>query len=155
MAMAQPQPQSGEAGAPVQENTDTVGGFTRDQLVSEFNRNFKLSKAHWDEWRTEARMLYDLVASRQWDPADEARMKDELRPMVTFNVSGKYMDVMTGLHINNRQDIRYYPREQGDVKVNELMTGAVTWGGDLCNAVDDETDAFFDCALTGEGWMEG
>ena len=44
--MARPQPQSGEAGAPVQENTDSIGGYTRDELVSEFNRCFKLSKAH-------------------------------------------------------------------------------------------------------------
>ena len=153
-SMAQPQPDSGEAGAPATSD-DTIAGLTREQLVAQFNSRFKTSKAHWDEWRVEARMLYDLVASRQWDAEDEAKMKDEMRPMVTFNVSGKYMDVMTGLHINNRQDIRYYPREQGDVRVNELMTGAVAWGGDLCNAVDEETDAFYDATLTGLGWMEG
>lgn len=159
MPMALSQPDQGEAGAPAETSATTedqpIGGLSREEVVSQFNSRLKHSKAHFEEWRQEARMLYDLVASRQWDEEDEARMKEELRPMVTFNVSGKYMDVMTGLHINNRQDIRYYPREQGDVRVNELMTGAVTWGGDLCNAVDEETDAFFDCALTGIGWMEG
>jgi hypothetical protein len=151
------QPDSGEAGTPADESAaeELIGGLTHADLVTAFTSRLKQSKSHWENWREEARTLYDLVASRQWDEEDEARMREELRPMVTFNVSGKYMDVMTGLHINNRQDIRYYPREQGDVKVNELMTGAVTWGGDLCNACDEETDAFFDCALTGLGWMEG
>jgi hypothetical protein len=158
VSMASPQPYSGEAGAPAEDPSaadQPIGGQTREEVVAQFTSRLKQSKAHREEWRQEARMLYDLVASRQWDEEDEARMKDELRPMVTFNVSGKYMDTMVGLHINNRQDIRFYPREQGDAKVNELMTGAVTWGGDLCNAVDEETDSFFDCALTGEGWMEG
>jgi hypothetical protein len=157
MDMALSQPDSGEAGTPAtyESETELVGGKTHVEIATDFTSRLKQSKSHWEGWRQEARMLYDLIASRQWDEEDEARMKEELRPMVTFNVSGKYMDVLTGLHINNRQDIRYYPREQGDVKVNELMTGAVTWGGDLCNAQDEETDAFFDCALTGLGWMEG
>lgn len=154
--MALSQPNEGEAGTPSDSAAEElIGGKTHSEVVSEFNARHKQSKAHWEQWRQEARMLYDLIASRQWDEEDEARMREELRPMVTFNVSGKYMDVLTGLHINNRQDIRYYPREQGDVRVNELMTGAVTWGGDLCGAQDEETDAFFDCALTGLGWMEG
>jgi hypothetical protein len=149
--MARPQPVAGEAGAPAKSQKP----LDEDTVLSEYTSRLKHAKSHWDEWRTEARNLYDLVAGRQWDPADEARLKDELRPMVTFNVSGKYMDVITGLQINNRQDIRFYPREQGDAKLNELMTGAVTWGRDICNALDDETDAFYDATLTGLGWMEG
>jgi hypothetical protein len=151
MAMASPQPYDGEAGAPAKKQPK----IDEDQVLSDYNSRFKHAKSHWDEWRTEARNLYDLVAGRQWDPADEARLKDELRPMVTFNVSGKYMDVLTGLQINNRQDIRFYPREEGDAKLNELMTGAVAWGRDLCDATDEETDAFYDAVLTGMGWMEG
>lgn len=151
MAMASPQPYSGEAGAPAKKQT----ALDEDTVLSEYNSRFKHAKSHWDEWRTEARNLYDLVAGRQWDPVDEARLKDELRPMVTFNVSGKYMDTLIGLQINNRQDIRFYPREEGDAKLNELMTGAVSWGRDLCDALDEETDAFYDTVLTGMGWMEG
>lgn len=149
--MASPQPDAGEAGAPAKKQE----ALDEETVLREYNSRFKHAKSHWDEWRTEARNLYDLVAGRQWDPADEARLKDELRPMVTFNVSGKYMDVLTGLQINNRQDIRFYPREEGDAKLNELMTGAVSWGRDLCNALDEETDAFYDAVLTGLGWMEG
>lgn len=145
-----PLPQSGEAGAS-SESEDSQ----HQEVLDEFNRRFKLSKSHFEEWRTEARTLYDLNAGRQWDAADEAQLKDELRPMVTFNVAGKYMDAVVGMQINNRQQIRYYPREQGDIKPNELLTGAVEWGRDLCDQADDETDAFFDCVLVGLGWMEG
>lgn len=150
MPAASPAPDGGE-----KPGTAAAPELDEDTVLSEFKSRFAQAKSHWDEWRTEARNLYDLVAGRQWDPQDEARLKDELRPAVTFNVSGKYMDAITGLQINNRQDIRYYPREQGDAKLNEMMTGAVSWGRDLCNAIDEETDAFYDAVLTGLGWMEG
>jgi hypothetical protein len=139
----------GEAGAPQTEDADTA------DVLDEFNRRFKHAKSHWKDWRDEARNLYDLIAGRQWAPEDEAKLKDELRPMVTFNVSGKYMDVITGLQINNRQETRFYPRKPGQAAADELLNGAVNWARDLCDQADDETDAFFDSALTGLGWMEG
>lgn len=125
------------------------------EVLDHFRPRWRHARSHWTEWRNEARELYDMMAGRQWDPQDEAKMKEELRPMVTINVSGKYMDAVVGLQINNRQDIRYFPREMGDAKANELMTGAVAWSRELCNAPDEETDAFYDCIVTGMGWMEG
>jgi hypothetical protein len=140
---------SGEAGAPKQDDSQ------HETVLSEFNSRLKYAKSHWSDWRTEARELYDLKAGRQWDKADEAKLNEELRPMVTFNVSDKYADAITGLQINNRQEIRFFPREQGDAQVNQIITGAVTWGADLCDAADEETDAFSDAMWTGMGWMEG
>ena len=127
----------------------------REKVLTEFNGRFKASKDHFAQWREEARTLYDMVAGRQWTPEDEAALREQERPMVTFNLSAKYLDAIVGLQINNRQQIRYFPREAGDVAVNELLTGAVEWGRDLCDQSDDETDAFGDCVLTGYGWMEG
>lgn len=148
-------PPSGERPEPATARPDVSQQQERARILQQFYRDFRLAKAHWEEWRQEARDLYDLIAGRQWPPEDEARMREQMRPMVTFNVAGKYLDSVVGLQINNRQDIRYFPREVGDAQVNELLTGAVAWGRDLSNMVDDETDAFFDCILTGLGWMEG
>lgn len=149
-AMAMPAPQ-GEAGAP-QPQDDSA---EKADVLKDYNSFIKHAKSHWAEWRTEAQMLYDLKSGRQWDKADEDKMREELRPLVTFNVADKYSDIITGLQINNRQEIRYYPRTEGAAQVDELLTGAVGWGGDLCNAVDEETDAFNDAMWTGLGWMEG
>ncbi len=150
------------AGAPLtQESSNPEGGKSmasrerEDKILKDFKKRLKESASHRDEWMTEAKMLYDLAAGRQWDPDDEAQLRDKKRPMVTFNVSSKYLDALTGLQINNRQDIRYAPREEGDVRVNEQLTSAVGWGRDLSGMADDETDSFYDAVLTGEGWMEG
>lgn len=134
---------------------DDYDPLDKEDVLVRFNSHFKTSRDHFQAWRYEARALYDMIAGRQWDPTDETQLRDENRPVVTFNIAGKYMDAVTGLQINNRQDIRYYPREPGDAAVNELLTGAVAFGRDLCDQADEETDAFYDATLTGMGWMEG
>jgi hypothetical protein len=124
------------------------------KILDQFRVCFAHAKSHWSEWRNEARELFDLMAGHQWDAEDEARMKEELRPMVTFNVAGKYLDAVVGLQINNRQQSSFFPRELGDAKASELLTGAVEWARDLCNQADEETDAFYDCITAGMGWIE-
>jgi hypothetical protein len=127
----------------------------RDKVLREFQTRFKMAKSHWKDWKDEARKLYDFIAGRQWSDEDLAKLTEEQRPVVTFNIAGKYMDAITGLQINNRQEIRYFPRTNGAAKVNELMTGAVSWCRELANMIDEETDGFYDATLTGLGWMEG
>lgn len=130
------------------------GGEENKDVLATFQARLKHAQSHWSEWRTEARDLYDCMAGHQWDTEDSAKMHDDLRPMVTFNVSGKYLDAVTGLQINNRQQTQFFPREMGDAQVNEVLTGAVEWARDLCNQADEETDAFYDCIVTGMGWIE-
>ncbi len=156
MAEAYSEPATGQRVEPAQSGKDEAldDAEKRAEILRDFRTRFNASKSHRNDWRAEARTLYDLVAGRQWDPGDEAQLREENRPWVTFNVSGKYMDAVQGLQINNRQQIRYVAREPGDLKVNELLTGAVAWGRDLTGMVDSETDAFYDCLVTGEGWME-
>lgn len=125
------------------------------EILTTFRRRFNLSKEHTREWRDEAKSLYDMRAGHQWDAEDAARLREELRPIVTFNVADKYIDAINGLQINNRQEIRYFPREVGDAKVNELLTGSVKYCRDETDAADEETDAFVDLALVGMGWLEG
>lgn len=137
------------ASAPAPEMPDA------DEILVKFNTRFRAAKEHFKAWREEARTLFDLKSGHQWDEADAGRLRAENRPYVTFNLSDKYHDAIVGLQINNRQEIKFYPRESGDVVVNELLTGAVNWGRDLCDQADDETDAFGDCVLVGYGWMEG
>src|SRR5687768_7170640 len=109
MAYAQPSEDGAKAGASEE---------FKQEVLDAFRRRFKHAQSHWSSWRKEARDLYDLMAGHQWDTEDEAKMREELRPMVTFNVAGKYIDAVTGLQINNRQDIRFFPRELGDAKAN-------------------------------------
>lgn len=132
-------------------------GLDEDDVLSEFKRRRADAQKHSQDWRAEARDLYDLQAGHQWSPADEAAIQEKYQgayPTTTFNLTNKYVDAVTGLQINNRQEIRYYPREEGDAGVDEFATGTVKWNRDQCEAEDEETDSFGDVFLTGMGWVE-
>src|SRR3990172_3605773 len=127
----------------------SIPDLTEDELKAQFTRDYNAGRSHLRDWKVEAREIHDIEAGHQWSEDDAAQMKDEDRPAVTFNFFAKFIDVLQGLQINNRQDIRYFPRETGDVAVNEIMTGAAEWARYLCDAEDEESDAFHDSALTG------
>ena len=131
-----------------------LNNLDADTVLAEFNARIGDSREHFRSWRTEAKSIYDIVAGHQWDATDEQRMEDEGRPTVTFNVAGKFLDSVAGLQVNNRQTIRYYPRTLGDAQVNQLLTGAVAWCRDQCDAEHEESDAFWDLLCTGMGWIE-
>lgn len=138
-----------KAGIPA--NLDT------DKVRNEFNRRFNQAKEHSKVWRDESRSLYDLKAGHQWDPEVERDLEQKYAgayPTTTFNLTNKYCSSVSGLQINNRQEIRYYPREPGDVGVDDFTTGAVKWCRDQADAEDEETDTFDDAFLTGMGWVE-
>src|SRR5690606_33385854 len=64
------------------------------------------------------------------------------------------VDAVSGSEVNNRQEVRYIPREMGDVGVNELLTGAAKRVRDECDAEDAESGAFLDTLNCGLGVAE-
>jgi len=125
-----------------------------DDLVLQIERDFRLARDYTEGWREEVKELYDLVAGDQWDDLSRARMLDTLRPMVTFNITVKYLDAVGGLEVGNRREVQYFPREVGDSNVSELYTNAAKWVRDECDADDEESEAFWDLLLGGMGWTE-
>lgn len=125
-----------------------------EEVMVDFQSRMQWAMRHSQDWRNEAKDLFNHEAGHQWDPNDEARLKEQNRPMVTFNLMSKFIDACVGLQINNRQDIRCYPRTLGATQVNELATGAIDWCRDQCDAEYEDTDAGHDCLLTGMGWIE-
>ena len=127
---------------------------TADQVFSQFTRHRREAERHARDWREEARRLYGFRAGEQWTDDDKTIMHDAKRPTVVFNMADKYVDALTGLEINNRQEPKYVGRDLGDAVVNELYTSAVKWCRDLSEAEDEETDAFSDLLWIGMGWID-
>jgi hypothetical protein len=105
-------------------------------------------------WRERAQICFDFVAGRQFTDDELKTLQKRKRPAVVFNRIGPIVDAITGYEIGNRREVRYIPREMGDVKPNELLTGAGQWFRD--EGYGDYADsAMFACVVIGGmGWTE-
>src|SRR5574343_686605 len=121
------------------------------KLVKDCRRQAKSTQS---EWRDEARESYDMVAGKQWAEEDAKKLTSEGRVAAVFNRLGTIIDAVSGSEVNNRQEVRYIPREIGDVAANEVLSGAAQWVRDNCDAEDEESDSFVDVLITGIGWTE-
>lgn len=122
--------------------------------IDTFKKWFKKDAKHSATWRKEAREDYDFVAGHQWSEQDRSFLREQMRPIITFNRISPVVRAVAGYEITNRQEVRYLPREVGDVAVNEVLTSAAEWFRDECGAEDEESDAFLDAVICGMGWSE-
>lgn len=117
-------------------------------------RQLKDWEDHAADWRDDARKAYALVAGQQWDDADKTAMAEAGRPVVSLNLITAFIRGICGLEVGNRQEVRYLPRELGDVKPNEALNAAAQWARDQCAAADEESEAFRDMVICGLGAIE-
>lgn len=113
---------------------------------------------HTSKWRGRAKRNYAfLTPFHQWDAADASALADQDRPVVTFNKTLKFTRAVCGIEANNRHETIFLPRHvesEGEVRKNELLTGASAWMDDTSNAPRHQSRAFRDAVITGMGFTE-
>lgn len=114
----------------------------------------KDSRRHYSDWREEAKECYDFYAGHQWAQEDIDILNAQGRPPVVFNRTARTINSVTGLEVQNRQEVNYFPRQLGNAGKSEVLTGAVKWSRDECDAEDEESEAFEDTIISGMGWTE-
>lgn len=125
-----------------------------DDLLSQAKYNWRKAYSHWRRWRTDAKEDYNFVAGSQWSEDDKQFLMRQGRPTVCINRTAVFVDAVSGAEVQNRQELRYIPREMGDVQVNEALTAAAKYFRDQCDAEDEESAAFYDCLVSGVGITE-
>ncbi len=115
---------------------------------------YRASRDHWQEFRQEAAECFDFRAGHQWTDEDLQILSDQMRPAITFNRIGPFIDAVGGLEINNRQETTYIPRQLGSVGKSDLLTSAAQWARQECDAEDEETEAFLDAVTCGWGCIQ-
>lgn len=114
----------------------------------------KQDMAHVREWRKEAKEDFAFYSNDQWDEQDLQKLRAQNRPVITWNRIAPLVNAVVGSEINNRREVRYFAREEGDALANEVLTAAGEWFRDECGAEDEESDAFKSCVITGMGWTD-
>lgn len=115
-------------------------------------RWLKDAVGHRNKWRAEAKKCYDFVSGEQWSPEERQVMEDEMRPVSVFNRIAPIVDAIVGQETANRQAVSYLPRQVGMSQVSEILNAAAQWVRDECGAEGEESDAFQDTVVVGEGW---
>jgi len=105
-------------------------------------------------WFREAERAYDFVAGHQWSDDDRRILEEQKRQPITFNRTAPIIEAVCGLEVNNRMTVAYLPRTMGDAAPDEARSAMVKWIREVTNAEDEESEAFRDMCITGEGWVE-
>lgn len=124
------------------------------ELVARLRKWESLSREKHSGWKKNAKEEYAFVAGDQWSQEDKAAVTETMCQPITFNRAGPMIDAVTGAEVLNRQAVAFHPREIGDAKVSEMMTGAADYVRDNCDAEDHESDAFADLVTCGMAWTE-
>lgn len=135
-------------------SSDEEGLIPHELVPQDYKLWFREDLRHAQKWRDEARVCYDFVAGEQWDDKDKAQLEEQQRPTITFNRIGVIVDAVVGSEIGNRKEVRFIPREMGDVQANEGLTSTAQWFRDQGGADDEDTEAFADAITAGMGWTE-
>ena len=126
-----------------------------DEYSEDLRKLCDWSKAldgHWSDWIKETKESFRFVAGNQYEKDEAAELKDSRKIPVTFNRIGPVIDAVVGAEIQGRQQTQFFPRENGDAKINELLTQGAEWLRDLTDAEGEETDMRRDCFICGIGW---
>ncbi len=121
----------------------------REDIVEWATDEWARAREHSKIWREVSRRCYDYRSGEQWSDADVAKMKDDERPVITFNRISAYVDAVAGIESNNRHEVRYLPREEDDQPGVDVLNATAKWARDGCDAEDEESDAFEDLTVCG------
>lgn len=125
-----------------------------DEMARTVWKNWRESQDHLTKWREEAAESYDFAAGVQWTEDEVTILKDQLRPVITFNRVAPVLDAVSGYEINSRQDVTYLPRTVDDTGPAQVESAAAKFFREACDAEDEESDMFYDALVCGMGWSE-
>ncbi|WP_455478004.1 portal protein [Bartonella sp. B10] len=110
--------------------------------------------AHVEQWRKSAQEDYDFYNGRQWNEQDLAVLREQNRPVMTFNRIAPLVNAVIGAERNNKRQVQFIPRQEGAAFANELLTGAAEWFRDEAGGEYEDSDAFQDAIICGMGWTD-
>lgn len=138
-----------------EDSADTTSRAENDDLTLKLKSWITDDMPKVVAWRKTAREAFGFRSgSGQWSEEDKNVLRAQKRPEMTFNRTAPLVNAVVGSEINNRREVQYIPREEGDALADEVLTAAGEWFRDQTAAEDEESDAFEDTVITGMGWTD-
>ena len=127
------------------------------ELFNTLSNWFQLDRDHSQKWRIQAKEDFKFIAGQQWEEKDKRALEDQGRPVIVFNRALPILKSVAGIEINSRDDTVFLPAivdDEEQVEANATLSAANKWMSEGCGAEDEQSEAFFDCLVSGMGWTE-
>ncbi|UNF49322.1 phage portal protein [Bartonella krasnovii] len=136
------------------EQDSNISDLSTEGLFRKLISWYKEDVEHVNKWREQAREDFRFYNGDQWNEADLAALKEQRRPVMTFNRIAPLVNAVVGSERNNKREVQFIPRQIGKALPSELLTGAAEWFRDMAHAEYADSDAFQDAVICGMGWTD-
>lgn len=125
----------------------------KKEIVDQVHKLFKKSESYSQESRDNAYENERYYCNEQWTKDDRRALEGQSRPALTINLSQAAIKSLSGYQRNNRTDLKFFPVEEGDALVADILTEISKIILEGCNYPLEETESFFQTLVAGVGYL--
>lgn len=122
------------------------------EIAKKINTLWKKARTDHADWRKQAEEDFNFPAGHQWEEADLTKLKDQNRPVVTFNRCNPILSAILGMEANQRQQVSFNPRGNTDTGLSDAINFVAKWAREYGETEFEESQAFEDMLTCGMGW---
>lgn len=104
-------------------------------------------------WQTLARDDFNFRDGEQWTQEERQIMWEEMRPVLTFNLTKSSIDLIMGMSEENKMVHRATPVDPTDAFLAEVLNDVIEWTRDNEEFADEEDAALESAAICGRGYI--
>jgi hypothetical protein len=105
------------------------------------------------KWQTLARTDFDFRDGDQWTQEERQILEEELRPVLTFNLTKSSVDLIMGMNEDNRMKHRASPTETEDGFLAEVLNDVADWVAESNEFETEEDSALESATICGRGFV--
>ena len=105
------------------------------------------------KWQQEARDDFKFRDGDQWTEEEKQILKEELRPVLTFNLTKSSIDLIMGMNEDNRIIHRASPTEPTDAFLCVVLNDLSDYTGQTQDFEEEEDGALESASICGRGWV--
>ena len=126
----------------------------KEGKVRKILADYKYAVALDAKWEREAREDIEFALGDQWDTESKKTLKDQGRPILTFNIIGPKINLVSGYQRDNRSTIRAYPEGGEDQLKSDIVTKLLKHVQKMSDADQKVSFVFEDGIQIGRGYLE-
>lgn len=141
--------------SPSEENDSELSSHLKDEeLFRRLLSWYRQDVAVADKWRKHAIEDFNFYSGAQWDEKVVKELKEQSRPVMTFNRIAPLVNAVIGSERNNKRKVQFIPRKSGIAEPCDVLTGAAEWFRQVAFAEYADSEAFKNAVISGMGWTD-